>query len=134
MTETRLLCGDVMETLRTLPDSCADLVLTSPPYNIGKEYETRRELEEYLHWCGEWMREIHRVTKASGSFWLNLGYLEVPGRGRAVPLPYLLWDRSPFYLLQEVVWQYGAGVAARRAFSPRNEKWLWFVTRYETLT
>jgi len=58
---------------------------------------------------------------------LNLGYVEVTGSGRAVPLPYLLWNQSPFFLLQEVVWHYGAGVAARRAFSPRNEKWLWFV-------
>jgi len=127
MSETRLLCGDVIDTLRTLPKDCADLVITSPPYNIGKEYETRRGLEEYLQWCGKWMQEIHRVTKPSGAFWLNLGYLEVHGKGRAVPLPYLLWDKSPFYLLQEVVWQYGAGVAARRSFSPRNEKWLWFV-------
>jgi adenine-specific DNA-methyltransferase len=127
MVETHLLCGDVLEILRTLPDNHADLVLTSPPYNIGKEYETRRGLDEYLQWCGAWMEEIFRVTKAAGAFWLNLGYLEVPGKGRAVPLPYLLWNKSPFYLLQEVVWQYGAGVAARRAFSPRNEKWLWFV-------
>jgi adenine-specific DNA-methyltransferase len=127
MRDARLFCGDVLETLRNFPDGHADLVLTSPPYNIGKEYESRRDLDEYIGWCAEWMREVYRVTKSSGSFWLNLGYLEVPDKGRAVPLPYLLWDKSPFYLLQEVVWQYGAGVAARRAFSPRNEKWLWFV-------
>jgi adenine-specific DNA-methyltransferase len=56
-----------------------------------------------------------------------LGYVKVPGHGHAVPLPYLLWDKSPFYLLQEVVWHYGAGVTAKRIFAPRNEKWLWFV-------
>jgi len=39
----------------------------------------------------------------------------------------LLWDRSPFYLIQEVVWNYGAGVACRHQFSPRNEKFLWYV-------
>jgi adenine-specific DNA-methyltransferase len=131
MMEPCLFCGDVLVTLRHLPDSSADLVITSPPYNIGKEYETRRGLDDYVDWCGQWMREIYRVTKGSGSFWLNLGYLEVLGKGRAVPLPYLLWDKSPFYLLQEVVWQYGAGVASRRAFSPRNEKWLWFVKNPE---
>ena len=125
--ETGLICGDVLEVLSALPAAHADLVITSPPYNIGKEYERRRDLGEYLDWCSHWMAEVHRVTKPCASFWLNLGYLEVPGKGRAVPLPYLLWDRSPFYLLQEVVWHYGAGVAARRAFSPRNEKWLWFV-------
>ncbi|HEV2292797.1 MAG TPA: site-specific DNA-methyltransferase [Tepidisphaeraceae bacterium] len=122
-----ITCGDLLDVLRNTPDDHVDLTVTSPPYNIGKEYETALSLDEYLVWCRRWMSEIHRVTKPCGSFWLNLGYLEVVGKGRAVPLPYLLWDQSPFYLLQEVVWHYGAGVAARRAFSPRNEKWLWFV-------
>jgi adenine-specific DNA-methyltransferase len=127
MSDARLICGDVLDSLKGLPDGHVDLVITSPPYNIGKEYENPRALDEYLDWCSRWMAEVHRVLSARGSFWLNLGYLSVPGKGRAVPLPYLLWDKSPFYLLQEIVWHYGAGVAARRAFSPRNEKWLWFV-------
>src|SRR5205823_13886759 len=42
-------------------------------------------------------------------------------------LPYLLWDKWPFFLIQEVVWNYGAGVAAKYSLSPRNEKFLWFV-------
>lgn len=124
---SELRCLDMSEGLASLPDASIDLTITSPPYNIGKEYETRRPLHEYLEWCGKWMTELYRVTKPGGSFWLNLGYVEVEKKGRAVPLSYLLWDRSPFFLLQEVVWHYGAGVAARRAFSPRNEKWLWYV-------
>ena len=127
MERTEIFCSDAQVGLAGLMDQSIDLVITSPPYNIGKEYESPRPLEEYLQWCANWMGQIHRVLKPSGSFWLNLGYLEVPGKGRAVPLPYLLWDRSPFYLLQEIVWQYGAGVASKRAFSPRNEKWLWYV-------
>jgi adenine-specific DNA-methyltransferase len=120
-------CDDLMDGLKGLPDGCVDLTITSPPYNIGKEYEPRRPLDEYIGWCERWMRDVYRVTSTRGSFWLNLGYLEAPLKGRAVPLAYLLWDRSPFYMLQEIVWHYGAGVASRRAFSPRNEKWLWFV-------
>lgn len=77
------------------------------------------------------MSEIHRVTSPNGAFWLNLGYIPIPDRAKAVPLPYLLWDRSPFSLVQEVVWNYGAGVAARRMFSPRNEKYLWYVKTLE---
>lgn len=119
--------GDCLELLRLLPDECIDLTVTSPPYNIGKEYERPLSLAGYLDWCAEWIAEIHRVTKPSGAFWLNLGYLEIPDRARAIPIPYLLWDRVPFYLLQEVVWHYGAGVSMRRAFSPRNEKFLWYV-------
>jgi adenine-specific DNA-methyltransferase len=51
-----------------------------------------------------------------------------------VPIPYLLWDRSPFYLLQEIVWSYGAGVSSRRRLSPRNEKWLFYVKNSENYT
>ncbi len=104
-----------------------DLTITSPPYNIGKEYEVRLPLQDYLTWCQGWMEEIYRVTKPDGAFWLNLGYLEVPDKGRAVPISYLLWDKCRFFMLQEVVWHYGAGVASKRAFSPRNEKWIWYV-------
>jgi len=120
-------CVDVLTGLSRIPDSSVDLTVTSPPYNIGKSYETRRPVEDYLDWCAQWMKEVHRVTKPDGAFWLNLGYFEIPGKGRAVPIPYLLWNRSPFFLLQEIVWHYGAGVSSKKAFCPRNEKWLWFV-------
>ena len=101
--------------------------LPSPPYNIGKEYETPMSLADYLDWSEQWISEVHRISKPFSALWLNLGYVEVPGRGRAVPIAYLLWERVPFYLVQEVVWNYGAGVATKRLFSPRNEKFLWFV-------
>ena len=127
MSRVELQCTDVLNGLKSLADGSIDLTVTSPPYNIGKEYERPLPLEEYLAWCSTWMGEIHRVTKPSGSFWLNLGYLEVPKHGRAVPLTYFLWNASPFYMQQEVVWHYEAGVASKRCFSPRNEKWLWFV-------
>lgn len=48
-------------------------------------------------------------------------------RAKAVPISYLLWDKVPFYLIQEIVWNYGAGVAGSKFFSPRNEKFLWYV-------
>lgn len=119
--------GDCTDLLTALPDESIDLTVTSPPYNIGKEYERPLALEDYLEWCGKWMAEIHSVTRTTGAFWLNLGYVPVEGRGKAVPLPYLLWDASPFFFLQEIVWHYGAGVTARRSLSPRNEKFLWYV-------
>ena len=118
--------GDAIEQMSALPDSLVGLTVTSPPYNIGKEYETPLPLDSYIEWTERWIREVYRLTDDCGAFWLNLGYLEVPGRARAIPIPYLVWDRIPFYLVQEVVWNYGAGVAARRAFSPRNEKFLWY--------
>jgi adenine-specific DNA-methyltransferase len=113
--------------MKRLPDGIVDLTVTSPPYNIGKEYEEQTALETYLDWCEEWIREVHRITTPSGAFWLNLGYIGIPGKAKALPLPYLVWSRMPFFIVQEVVWNYGAGVASRRSFSPRNEKLLWCV-------
>jgi adenine-specific DNA-methyltransferase len=118
---------DCLAALNALGRPLFPLVVTSPPYNIGKEYERPLALDDYINWCEKWLHAVHQVASATGSLWLNLGYVPVAGRGKAVPLPYLLWDRSPFFLVQEVVWNYGAGVAARRSFSPRNEKFLWYV-------
>jgi len=118
---------DCLEAMKNLPDGLIDLTVTSPPYNIGKEYEINLELADYLIWCQRWMDEIYRLTNKNGAFWLNLGFFEVPEKGLAVPIPYLLWDKTDFYFMQEVVWNYSAGVACRKWFSPRNEKFLWYV-------
>lgn len=126
--------GDCMELLAELPEGALPLTVTSPPYNIGKSYEQVRDVGEYIDWCADWIRLVHRATSPSGAFWLNLGYLSVPGRAKAIPIPYLLWDRVPFFLIQEVVWNYGAGVAARQSFSPRNEKFLWYVRDPDSYT
>jgi adenine-specific DNA-methyltransferase len=123
----RLYEGDCLDYLRRLPDALVSLTVTSPPYNIGKEYERPMALDDYLSWCESWMNELLRITKPTGALWLNLGYLQVPGRAKALPIPYLLWQRIPFFIVQEVVWNYSAGVAAKRSFSPRNEKFLWCV-------
>jgi len=104
-----------------------DSTITSPPYNIGKEYEKVLSLEKYIDWLTKVSEDIYGITKPNGSFVLNVGYLEVKNKGRAVPIPYLLWDKIPFYLTQEIVWNYGAGVACRNYLSPRNEKLLWYV-------
>jgi adenine-specific DNA-methyltransferase len=118
---------DCLESLAKLPDEIFNLTITSPPYNIGKEYEEKLQLDQYIAWSKEWIGQVYRTTQSSGAFWLNLGYIPVPNRGKAVPLPYLMWQLSPFYLIQEIVWNYGAGVASKNSFSPRNEKFLWFV-------
>jgi adenine-specific DNA-methyltransferase len=119
--------GDSLQLMEALPGDFCALTVTSPPYNIGKEYEKTRPLGNYLDWCEQWIRQVFHFTKLDGAFWLNLGYISLQSRAKAVPLPYLLWDRVPFYLIQEVIWNYGAGVAAKRSFSPRNEKFLWYV-------
>jgi adenine-specific DNA-methyltransferase len=126
--------GDCLELMRRLPNESINLAVTSPPYNIGKEYEDRLALAAYLDWCENWIKEIYRLSKADGTFWLNLGYMPLEERAKAIPIPYLLWDRIPFYLIQEVVWHYKAGVAGKKFYSPRNEKFLWYVKSEDNYT
>ena len=125
---------DCLQGLKKLPAEAIWLTVTSPPYNIGKEYENPMALEEYLDWCEAWVAEIYRITHSGGAFWLNLGYFSIPDRAKAIPIPYLLWDRIPFHLIQEIIWNYGAGVAGKKFFSPRNEKFLWYVKNPDDYT
>ena len=118
---------DCITGMNKIDPECVDLTITSPPYNIGKEYEKPLGIDEYIDWCVKWISEIHRLSKPEAAFWLNVGYIPIPGKGKAVPLPYLLWDKTDFFLLQELVWNYGAGVASKLTLSPRNEKLLWYV-------
>ena len=125
---------DCLEAIKLLPEKLVALTVTSPPYNIGKEYEKLLLLDEYLNWCEQWIAEVYRVTVDQGAFWLNLGYLSMRDRAKAIPISYLLWDKVPFYLIQEVIWNYGAGVAGSKFFSPRNEKFLWYVKNQDKYT
>ena len=125
---------DRLEAMKHIPSNFINQTFTSPPYNIGKEYEQIMELNDYLDWCKSWISEIYRITSENGSFWLNVGYLNIPTKGKAVPIAYLLWNISQFYLQQEIVWNYGAGVAAKRFLSPRNEKILWLLKDKDNYT
>lgn len=111
-----------------------DLTVTSPPYNIGKEYEEIIDIDAYVNWCTQWIDLIYKNTKEDGSFWLNVGYLEIKDIAKAIPIPYLLWDKVDFFLMQEIVWNYAAGVSAKKFFSPRNEKFLFYVKNYNAYT
>jgi adenine-specific DNA-methyltransferase len=125
---------DCIEGMTALQKGVINLAITSPPYNIGKEYESTMEIEEYIQWCSTWLQQVARLIADNGAFWLNLGYIPISDRGKAIPIPYLLWDKVPLFLQQEVVWNYGAGVAGKRFFSPRNEKFLWYLKNSDSYT
>ena len=121
-----LFNGDAM-VMDSIDDCFSDLTITSPPYNIGKEYEEIKPIDEYVKWTERWVNKVHKVTVPSGALLLNLGYIRLDSVGRAIPISYLVWDKIRFYLNQEIVWNYGAGVACKNYLSPRNEKLLWYV-------
>ena len=64
--ESQLIVGDVMESLRKLPDNSVEFCFSDPPYNLAKRYDTWDDslnAEEYLTWCDEWIDELARVLK-----------------------------------------------------------------------
>jgi len=76
VTQFDLRLGDCVAGMAELPNESVDLVVTSPPYNLGIRYgkfSDRQDRPSYLGWCAEWAAQIRRILKPSGSFFLNVG-------------------------------------------------------------
>jgi adenine-specific DNA-methyltransferase len=76
--------GDCLEWLGGLRDSCVDLVVSSPPYNLGKEYESRMALERYVEEQTAVLRECARVLSDKGSIFWQVG--SYSDSGTLIPL------------------------------------------------
>ncbi|WP_255349189.1 DNA methyltransferase [Kamptonema formosum] len=68
-----IFLGDCRKLLTGLPAECADLVVSSPPYNLGKEYEAKKALEIYLEEQTAVLRECSRILKKTGSLFWQVG-------------------------------------------------------------
>ena len=67
---------DCIKGMARLPSEHVDLVVTSPPYNLGvryQKYSDRQDRQSYLEWCEKWAAGVRRVLKSTGSFFLNVG-------------------------------------------------------------
>jgi site-specific DNA-methyltransferase (adenine-specific) len=76
MTQFNLRPEDCLKGLAKLPNEDVDLVVTSPPYNLGvdyKKYSDWQDRQSYLRWCREWAAQVRRILKPNGSFFLNIG-------------------------------------------------------------
>lgn len=122
--------GDVEKFLATLPDDqFFDLVVTSPPYNIGKEYEkqSRQSLTDYLDWQERIIRTIYSHLRPGGSICWQVGnYVE---NGHIVPLDIELhpvFKSLGLKLRNRIVWRFGHGLHGQRRFSGRYEMVMWY--------
>jgi len=122
-----LYSGDWADFLPTVPDGAARLVVTSPPYNIGKSYERRRPLEEYLAEQAAVIAECDRALAADGSICWQVG--NHVDAGEVFPLDvlvYPLFKRHDLQLRNRIVWHFEHGLHCSRRFSGRHETILWF--------
>jgi len=119
--------GDCRHLLRELPDELVRLVVTSPPYNLGKPYEERIALDEYIAQQRTVIEECCRVLHSQGSICWQVGnYVD---NGTIVPLDiplYPLFAALGLKLRNRIVWHFGHGLHASKRFSGRYEVILWF--------
>ena len=76
MTQFDLCRQDCVEGMSRLTSESVDLVVTSPPYNLGigyRQYADRQDRQSYLKWCVKWAAQIRRILRSNGSFFLNVG-------------------------------------------------------------
>ncbi|MEN2975379.1 MAG: site-specific DNA-methyltransferase [Candidatus Caldarchaeales archaeon] len=107
----KVLLGDAKSILRELPDRCVHLMVTSPPYNVGKEYDEDLALGEYLDFVEEVMKEVYRVLVFGGRVCFNVANL---GRKPYIPLhAYLIerFEQIGFLIRGEIIWYKGDAVA-----------------------
>ena len=120
--------NDTVEFLNSVPDETFQLVVTSPPYNIGKPYEERREFREYLQWQELVIKECVRVLKRGGSLCWQVGnYVE---KGEVFPLDAFFYriikENAELKLRNRIVWYFEHGLHASLRLSGRYETILWF--------
>ena len=119
--------GDCLDLLAAMPAECCELVVTSPPYNLGKEYEARTTMDAYLAQQARVINECHRVLSRTGSICWQVGnYVD---NGEIVPLDIILcpiFKQLGMYLRNRIIWHFGHGLHASRRFSGRYETILWF--------
>ena len=119
--------GDCLDLLKTIPDGSVKLVVTSPPYNIGKEYERRLKLESYLEQQSAVIRECVRCLSPNGSICWQVGnYVE---NGAIIPLDtvlYPIFTSLGLKMRNRIVWHFEHGLHCTRRFSGRYETIIWF--------
>jgi adenine-specific DNA-methyltransferase len=120
--------GDVETFLKGLPrEPLFDLVVTSPPYNIGKEYETRTELDRYLEWQEKIIAEIIPRLKQGGSLCWQVGNYVDENEIFPLDIEFApIFKKYKLQLRNRIVWQFGHGLHTQRRFSGRYEVVLWY--------
>jgi adenine-specific DNA-methyltransferase len=119
--------GDCLELLASIPDNSVKLIVTSPPYNLGKEYEDRLTLATYVEQQKRVIGECVRTLHPNGSICWQVGnYVD---DGEIIPLDiklYPIFEELGLHLRNRIVWHFGHGLHASRRFSGRYEVILWF--------
>jgi len=119
--------GDCLDLLGQIPDGSVQLVVTSPPYNLGKEYERRLKLERYLDQQRQVIEECVRALSPRGSICWQVG--NYVANGAIIPLDtvlYPIFADLGLCMRNRIIWHFEHGLHCKRRFSGRYETIIWF--------
>ncbi len=120
-----IIWGDMLEALSSkIPDGSVDLIFADPPYNIGKNFNGRKDKwiseEVYLQWCYKWIDLCLRKLKDKGSFYLMAATQNMPY--------FDIYLRDKISILSRIVWSYdSSGVQAKKYYGSLYEPILFCV-------
>lgn len=120
-------CEDNLEYMRRLRKGSMHLIITSPPYNLGKEYEKKTSLEQYIEEQSATIAEAVRLLHDKGSICWQVG--NHVDDGEVFPLDiilYQLFKNHGLKLRNRIIWSFGHGLHCQKRFSGRHETILWF--------
>jgi len=124
----KIIHGDTLQTLKKLPSKSVNLIITSPSYMLGKEYDHERTFEDYKEYHSNVIRECHRVLTKNGALYWNVA--QTPVNGEMLPLGaiyYTILKDANFYLKNWIIWHFEGGLNAKKRLSGRYENILWMV-------
>lgn len=119
--------GDCLDFLSGLEPGSVQCVITSPPYNVGKEYEDAMTPAEFLDWLGKVAEGVAAAIKPGGSVFWQVG--NMVSNGEVLPLDiatYPVFHDLGLKLRNRIVWTFGHGLHCKNRFSGRHETALWF--------
>ncbi|MHC5862209.1 DNA-methyltransferase [Nostoc sp.] len=123
----QITLGNCKSFLSNLPDECVDLIVSSPPYNIGKEYETKQALNIYLEEQAFILQQCSRILKKTGSLFWQVGAFA--DKGTIIPLDirfFPILESCGLIPRNRIIWARQHGLHAQKKFSCRHETILWF--------
>lgn len=125
--DVHMRCEDNLTFMRQLPDGMMHLIVTSPPYNIGKRYERRSPFDSYIQTQAQVISECVRLLSDRGSLCWQVG--NHVDNGEIVPLDLVLYPifrEHGLKLRNRIVWHFEHGLHCSKRFSGRYETILWF--------
>lgn len=126
--DVHMQCANNLDFVHAMQDESINLIVTSPPYNIGKTYERRTSIEQYVADQSAIIAECVRVLAPSGSMCWQVGN-HIAKDGEVVPLDMLLYPlfkNHGLKLRNRIVWHFEHGLHCTKRFSGRHETILWF--------